>query len=108
LTRTELPDPSPSAGEVLVRLRATSLGSRDIMVAEGRYAAPTLPIVPSAKAPVKSSLSERGSHVGRALGAAEMARVRRRGRLPRRDGWRNDERNDEGNPWVTCMKFVYQ
>ena len=36
----ELPDPVPSAGEVLVRVRATALNRADIMQRMGRYPAP--------------------------------------------------------------------
>ena len=36
-TLTSLPDPTPRAGEVLVRVRATSLNYRDLMVARGQY-----------------------------------------------------------------------
>jgi NADPH:quinone reductase-like Zn-dependent oxidoreductase len=36
-TLTSLPDPTPRAGEVLIRVRATSLNYRDLMVARGQY-----------------------------------------------------------------------
>ncbi|MGE3857769.1 MAG: alcohol dehydrogenase catalytic domain-containing protein, partial [Dehalococcoidia bacterium] len=35
LERVELPDPTPAAGEVLIRVRATSLNYRDLMMARG-------------------------------------------------------------------------
>lgn len=38
----ELPDPRPGAGEVLIRVRATSLNFRDLMVARGMYGRGTM------------------------------------------------------------------
>ena len=35
LARIELPDPRPAVGEVLIRVRATSLNYRDLMLARG-------------------------------------------------------------------------
>ena len=43
---TEVPDPKPARGEVLVRVRANSLNYRDLMVADGRYGRAQLPLVP--------------------------------------------------------------
>ena len=42
----ELPDPMPARGQVLVRVRATSLNYRDLMVADGRYGKANLPLIP--------------------------------------------------------------
>lgn len=42
----ELPEPRPERGQVLVRVRATSLNYRDLMVADGRYGKVTLPLIP--------------------------------------------------------------
>ncbi len=43
----DLPEPKPGPGQVTVRVRATSLNYRDLMVANGRYGAPvTLPLIP--------------------------------------------------------------
>ncbi len=43
----ELAEPRPGPGEVVVRVRATSLNYRDLMVAGGRYGAPvSLPLSP--------------------------------------------------------------
>lgn len=36
-SRTDLPEPTPGAGEVLVRLHAASLNFRDLMIARGQY-----------------------------------------------------------------------
>src|SRR4051794_32092200 len=46
LACVELPQPQPKAGQVLVRVRATSLNYRDLMVADGRYGRAALPLVP--------------------------------------------------------------
>jgi 2-desacetyl-2-hydroxyethyl bacteriochlorophyllide A dehydrogenase len=47
LKLAELPDPSPGAGEVLVRIAAVSLNSRDLAVVRGTYGfGLTLPLVP--------------------------------------------------------------
>jgi NADPH:quinone reductase-like Zn-dependent oxidoreductase len=42
----DLPTPKPNAGQVLVRVRATSLNYRDTAVVSGRYPGQTLPMVP--------------------------------------------------------------
>ena len=43
----ELPEPTPGPGEVAVRVRATSLNYRDLMVANGKYGASVaLPLIP--------------------------------------------------------------
>ena len=43
----ELPDPRPGPGQVTVRVRATALNYRDLMIASGRYGAPVpLPLIP--------------------------------------------------------------
>jgi NADPH:quinone reductase-like Zn-dependent oxidoreductase len=46
LKRVDLPEPKPSAGQVLVRIRATSLNYRDTAVASGMYPGQTLPVIP--------------------------------------------------------------
>lgn len=46
LSLIDLPKPKPSAGQVLVRVRAASLNYRDIAVVNGRYPNQTLPIIP--------------------------------------------------------------
>jgi len=35
IERTELPDPTPEHGEVVVRVRAASLNYRDLVIAKG-------------------------------------------------------------------------
>jgi NADPH:quinone reductase-like Zn-dependent oxidoreductase len=47
LKLTELPEPKPGPGQVLVRVRANSLNYRDLMVATGRYGSGlTKPLIP--------------------------------------------------------------
>ena len=47
LKQNELTEPKPAFGQVLVRVRATSLNYRDLMVASGRYGAGVpLPLIP--------------------------------------------------------------
>ncbi len=47
LALVERPTPRPGPGQVLVRMRATSLNYRDLLVATGRYPSPTKhPLVP--------------------------------------------------------------
>lgn len=47
LKQVDLPEPAPGKGEVLVRVRATSLNYRDHMILTGRYrATPNLPLIP--------------------------------------------------------------
>jgi NADPH:quinone reductase-like Zn-dependent oxidoreductase len=46
LRLTELAEPTPARGEVLVRVRANSLNYRDLMVADGRYGRAELPLIP--------------------------------------------------------------
>ena len=38
----ELRDPEVGAGEVLIKVKATSLNYRDLLIAKGRYGAPNL------------------------------------------------------------------
>jgi NADPH:quinone reductase-like Zn-dependent oxidoreductase len=40
LQLNEIAEPKPASGQVMVRIRATSLNYRDLMVATGRYGAP--------------------------------------------------------------------
>src|SRR6202158_6409171 len=46
--------PSPAAGEVLVRVRASSLNFRDLMIINGQYPIP----VPSGRVPVSDGAGE--------------------------------------------------
>jgi len=47
MERTELPDPTPEHGEVVVRVRAASLNYRDLVIAKGGYPRnDTRPVVP--------------------------------------------------------------
>lgn len=46
LRPVELPEPKPGPGQIVMRVRATSLNYRDIMVATGRYGEMRLPVIP--------------------------------------------------------------
>lgn len=47
LQLNDVPEPHPGPGQVTVRVRATALNYRDLLIASGRYAAPvTLPLIP--------------------------------------------------------------
>ena len=46
LRLVELPNPKPGPGQVLVRVHATSLNYRDLLVADGRYGKVPLPLIP--------------------------------------------------------------
>ena len=40
VTLTERPDPTPGAGQILIKVKAWSLNYRDLLVAKGAYGAP--------------------------------------------------------------------
>jgi NADPH:quinone reductase-like Zn-dependent oxidoreductase len=46
LRLVELPEPKPAPGQVLLRVRATSLNYRDLLVSDGRYGKIALPLIP--------------------------------------------------------------
>jgi len=46
LRLVELPEPKPPRGQLLVRVRATSLNYRDLLVSDGRYGKLNLPLIP--------------------------------------------------------------
>ena len=46
LRLVELPEPKPTRGQVLVRVHATSLNYRDLLVSDGRYGKLALPLIP--------------------------------------------------------------
>jgi NADPH:quinone reductase-like Zn-dependent oxidoreductase len=46
LKLVDLPEPKPDAGQILVRVRATSLNYRDTAVVSGMYPGQTLPVIP--------------------------------------------------------------
>jgi NADPH:quinone reductase-like Zn-dependent oxidoreductase len=46
--RVDKPEPRPAPGQALVRIRAASLNSRDLLIAKGGYLGPTpLPLIPA-------------------------------------------------------------
>jgi NADPH:quinone reductase-like Zn-dependent oxidoreductase len=45
LRLVDLPEPKPAPGQVLVRVRATSLNYRDLLVSDGRYGKVALPLI---------------------------------------------------------------
>ncbi len=46
LKLVELPEPKPARGQVLVKVHATSLNYRDLLVSDGRYGKVALPLIP--------------------------------------------------------------
>jgi NADPH:quinone reductase-like Zn-dependent oxidoreductase len=46
LKLVDLPEPKPGVGQILIRVRATSLNYRDTAVVSGRYPGQTLPVIP--------------------------------------------------------------
>ncbi|MGA9778169.1 MAG: zinc-dependent alcohol dehydrogenase family protein [Limisphaerales bacterium] len=46
LRLVELPEPKPARGQVLVRVRSTSLNYRDLLVSDGRHGKVALPLIP--------------------------------------------------------------
>ncbi|MEB3295068.1 MAG: alcohol dehydrogenase catalytic domain-containing protein [Synechococcales bacterium] len=46
LKLVDLPDPQPGIGQILIRVRATSLNYCDTAVVSGRYPGQTLPVIP--------------------------------------------------------------
>jgi NADPH:quinone reductase-like Zn-dependent oxidoreductase len=51
LELTEVPDPEPADGEVVVRVRAAGVNFADVLVRQGRYPQPPeLPTVPGSPA----------------------------------------------------------
>jgi NADPH:quinone reductase-like Zn-dependent oxidoreductase len=46
LKLVDLPEPQPGAGQILIRVRATSLNYRDTAVVSGIYPGQTLPVIP--------------------------------------------------------------
>jgi NADPH:quinone reductase-like Zn-dependent oxidoreductase len=46
LALIELPDPQPGVGQVLIRVRATALNYRDLIVLQGQYGGQKSPVIP--------------------------------------------------------------
>ena len=75
LKLVDLPEPRPGAGQVLVRVRATSLNYRDLMVFEAMNRAITLhrlkPVIdrvfPLAEAPEAYRYQDSGAHFGKVV-----------------------------------------
>ncbi len=42
----ELPDPTPAAGQAVVRVRGAGVGPWDVAMISGAYGAPALPLIP--------------------------------------------------------------
>ncbi|PZU42507.1 MAG: NADPH:quinone oxidoreductase, partial [Acidovorax sp.] len=65
LAWTELPDPAPKAGEVLVEIRAASLNFPDLLMVQNKYQIkPPLPFVPGSEfAGVVQAVGDGVSHL---------------------------------------------
>ena len=56
LTWTEIPDPEPGPGQVLVRVAAVACNFPDILLCQGKYQEkPALPFTPGWRSPARSS-----------------------------------------------------
>jgi NADPH2:quinone reductase len=103
LELTDVPDPEPSDGEVVLRVRAAGINFLDVLVRQGRYAQqPQLPLVPGVEIA--------GEVDGRRVialpsegGYAELARVRAESLVPLPDG----ATFEEGASFLMAFLTVY-
>jgi len=103
LELTDVPDPEPGEGEVILRVRAAGINFLDVLVRQGRYAQqPELPLVPGVEVA--------GEVDGRRVialpsegGYAELARVRAESLVPLPDG----ASFEEGASFLMAFLTVY-
>jgi NADPH2:quinone reductase len=103
LKLTDVPDPEPDEGEVVLRVRAAGINFLDVLVRQGRYAQqPELPLVPGVEIA--------GEVDGRRVialpsegGYAELARVRAESLVPLPDG----ATFEEGASFLMAFLTVY-
>ena len=103
LELTDVPDPEPGEGEVILRVRAAGINFLDVLVRQGRYAQqPELPLVPGVEIA--------GEVDGRRVialpsegGYAELARVRAESLVPLPDG----ATFEEGASFLMAFLTVY-
>src|SRR6516225_2045238 len=63
----ELPDPAPSQGEVVVKLKGAALNHRDVWIRLGQYAGIKLPIVPGSDGAGEVITADDKSLIGQAV-----------------------------------------
>src|SRR5580704_9372033 len=63
LAATELPEPKPAAGQVLIAVKACAVCRTDLHIADGELAHPKLPLVPGHE--IVGAVIEKGAEVDR-------------------------------------------
>jgi NADPH2:quinone reductase len=85
LELTEVPDPEPGDGEVVIRVRAAGINFLDVLVRQGRYAQqPELPVIPGTE--VAGEVDGRRVIALSDAGYAELAKARADSLVPLPDG----------------------
>lgn len=103
LELTDVPDPEPAAGEVVLRVRAAGINFLDVLVRQGRYAQqPELPLVPGVEVSGEVD-GRRVIALPSAGGYAELACVREETLVPLPDA----ASFEEGASFLMAFLTVY-
>jgi NADPH2:quinone reductase len=103
LELTDLPEPQPADGEVVMRVRAAGINFLDVLVRQGRYAQqPELPLVPGVEVAGEVD-GRRVIALPSAGGYAELARVRDESLVPLPEG----ASFEEGASFLMAFLTVY-
>jgi NADPH:quinone reductase len=103
LELTDVPDPAPAEGEVVVRVRAAGINFLDLLVRQGRYAQqPEMPLVPGVEIAGEVD-GRRVIALPPEAGYAELARVRADALVPLPDG----ATFEEGASFLMAFLTVY-